>query len=145
MDCYFNITLVCNLVHMHAYNLKQSQLYGSNYTLFEKKLKLYMVLTYTFFKSYISKICNDLSLFIHTVSTVNLWFNRFMESPRKPLVLVSHIERIFPHCLPYKLWSEGVVYHYGTLLLRFKAYKTESGGRFFRCGILKPKASEDFP
>ena len=23
----------------------------------------------------------------------------------------SHIERIFPHFLPYKLWSEGVVYH----------------------------------
>ena len=83
-----------------------------NYTVqiipyFEKKLKLYMVLTYTFFKSYISKICNDLSLFIHTVGTVNLWsdleFDPFMGSSRKPLVLVSHIERIFPHFLPYKL------------------------------------------
>ena len=26
-------------------------------------LKLYMVLTYTFFKSYITKICNDFSLY----------------------------------------------------------------------------------
>ena len=46
------------------------------------------------------------------VGRVNLWFdlrfNPFMGSPRKPLVLVSHIERIFPHFLPYKLWSEEV-------------------------------------
>ena len=47
------------------------------------------------------------------VYTVNLWFDfgfdPFIGSLRKPMVLVSHVERIFPHFLPYMLCSEGVV------------------------------------
>ena len=104
-----------------------------NYTVqiipyFEKKLKLYMVLTYTFFKSYISKICNDLSLFIH-----NLEFDQFMGSSWKPLVLVSHIERIFPHFLSYKLWSERVVYH-NQLMVHYS----------FASKLIRQKVREDF-
>ena len=104
-----------------------------NYTVqiipyFEQKLKLYMVLTYTFFKSYISKICNDLSLFIH-----NLEFDPFMGSSRKPLVLVTHIERIFPHFLPYKVWSERVVYH-NQLMVHYS----------FASKLIRQKVGEDF-
>ena len=52
-------------MYMYRYNLKKSQLYGSNYTFFFKKMfKLYMVLAYTFFKPYISKIYNGFSLYI---------------------------------------------------------------------------------
>ena len=48
------------------YNSIKSQLYNSNYTLFEKKFKLYMVLGNTFFfKSYIFKIYNGLSYYIY--------------------------------------------------------------------------------
>ena len=48
-------------MHKHEYNLKQSQLYYSN--LKKKKLEqveiMHSVLAYTFFKSYIFKICNS--------------------------------------------------------------------------------------
>ena len=57
------------------------------------------------------------------VGTVNLWFdlkfNPFTGSSRKPLVLISHIKRIFPHFLPSKLKSEEVnqlIVHYSFAL-----------------------------
>ena len=45
-------------MHTHGYNKKQLQLYNSKYTFLLEDVQIYMVLTYTFFKPYISKICN---------------------------------------------------------------------------------------
>ena len=61
-----SIKLVCSFVHMHGI-IKNNHNYTFIYIYiyFMKRFKLYIVLAYTFFKSYIFKICNGFSLFIY--------------------------------------------------------------------------------
>ena len=63
-----SIKLVCSFVHMHGIiknNQNYTFIYIYIYIYIMKRFKLYIVLAYTFFKSYISKICNGFSLFIY--------------------------------------------------------------------------------
>ena len=63
---FFFSIVMCNFMHIHEYNLKQSQLYDSNYTNFFKDFFqiIYDISLQFFFKLYISKICNGFSFYI---------------------------------------------------------------------------------
>ena len=64
-------------MHMHEYNLKQSQLYDSNYINFF--LDFFQIIhdisLQFFFKSYISKICNGFSFYIYIYIYIYIFEN----------------------------------------------------------------------
>ena len=81
LSMFFFSIVMCNFIHMHEYNLKQSQLYDSNYINFFKDFFqiIHDISLQFFFKSYISKICNGFSFYIYIyiyiyLRIIYIWF-----------------------------------------------------------------------